>query len=103
VINVLVRVPANLWRGAEAVGGRLTLTADRLYFHPHRFNIQAEPLELPVAAITSTRASRTLGVVPNGLVIETVSGERYRFVVRKRRLLIQTLADLRGANRTGPS
>ncbi|GAA4263091.1 hypothetical protein [Dactylosporangium darangshiense] len=47
--GVLVGARANLWRGAEAIGGRLTLTRDRLSFRAHALNVQTEPLDRPVS------------------------------------------------------
>ena len=46
--GILVTANANLWRGAEAVGGRLTLRRDGLHFRAYAFNLQPEPLEIPV-------------------------------------------------------
>ena len=43
--------PANLQRGTETVGGRLTLTSQRLVFESHRFNLQAGAAIIPLATI----------------------------------------------------
>lgn len=87
--RVLREGAANLFRGYEAVGGRLFLTTARLHFQSHDFNVQTGALTLPLAAICAARPAWTqlLGVplVPNGLWVETRSGEVYRFVVFARK------------------
>jgi hypothetical protein len=82
--EVLVRARANLWRGAEAVGGRLTLTPDWLSFRAHALNVQTDPLDLPVDQISSVRKYNNLKIIPNGLAVTMSSGTEYHFVVRKR-------------------
>lgn len=75
---------ANLWRGAESVGGQLTLANGVLSFRAHALNIQTEALDLQVADIESTRKYRSMGFIPNGLAVTTTSGVEYRFVVAQR-------------------
>ena len=83
-LDVLAHARANVWRGPEAVGGHLTLTRDRLSFRAHKVNLQAEPLDLPVAEIVSVTKYRTFGLIPNGLAVTMASGAEYRFVVGQR-------------------
>ena len=82
--GVLVTAWANLWRGVEAVGGRLTLADGKLSFRAHAINVQTEPLDLRVADIASARKYRSWGVIPNGLAVTMTSGVEYRFVVGRR-------------------
>jgi hypothetical protein len=90
--GVLVRAGANLWRGAEAVGGHLTLTRDRLSFRAHALNVQSEPLDLAVDQIVSMRKYNHLRIIPNGLAVTMVSGTVYRFVAFKRDRFIAAFA-----------
>jgi hypothetical protein len=82
--DALVAARANLWRGAESVGGRLTLANGVLSFRAHAVNVQTESLDLRIADIASTRKYRSIGVIPNGLAVTTTSGTEYRFVVSHR-------------------
>lgn len=82
--GVLADAKANLWRGAISVGGRLTLTSELLSFRAHKLNVRAEPLDLPVADIASVGKYRSMGLIPNGLVVTMTSGAEYRFVVARR-------------------
>ncbi|MFC8618597.1 GRAM domain-containing protein [Micromonospora purpureochromogenes] len=91
---VVLRAMANLWRGVESVGGRLTLTNRHLSFRAHALNVQTTPLDIPLHDIVGTRKYRNLGLLPNGLAVRTKSGTEYRFVVRKRRRFIDKIAEL---------
>ncbi|SCG77517.1 GRAM domain-containing protein [Micromonospora inositola] len=92
--KVVLRAMANLWRGAESVGGRLTLTDRYLSFRAHALNLQTAPLDIPLSDIAGTRRYRNMGLVPNGLAVTTRSGTEYRFVVRKRDRWIDRIAEL---------
>ncbi|GIJ28136.1 hypothetical protein Vqi01_32980 [Micromonospora qiuiae] len=92
--NVLMSRRANLWRGVESVGGRLTLTDQHLSFRAHAVNVQSAPLDIPLQDIVATRKYRNLGLVPNGLAVTTMSGVEYRFVVGKRDQFIDKIAEL---------
>ena len=50
--------PANLHRGMENVGGKLTLTNERLVFVPHGFNFQRAPAEILLSHITQCAVLR---------------------------------------------
>jgi tetratricopeptide (TPR) repeat protein len=72
---------ANLFRGWEGVGGRIIVTNRRLLFEAHRYNVQREPLDIPLHDISDIVPSKTLYLVPNGITIACHSGQQYRFVV----------------------
>lgn len=91
----LIRVKANHWRGDMSVGGHLTLTDELLSFRAHRLNTDTEPLDLPVADIASVAPYRSMGFIPNGVVVTTTSGVEHRFVVSGRGRLIAALESLR--------
>jgi hypothetical protein len=92
--GILVTAIANLWRGAEAVGGRLTLRRGGLEFRAHAFNRQPEPFEIPVDEIVEVRRTRTMGIIPNGLAVTTKLGLEVRFVVGDRDRFIKEIAKL---------
>ncbi|MEV0136439.1 GRAM domain-containing protein [Dactylosporangium sp. NPDC050688] len=92
--DVLVRARANLWRGREAVGGRLTLTRERLEFRAHGLNIDTALLGIAVEDIADIRKHRSYGFIPNGLTVTLASGIEYRFVVGKRDRFIAAVQDL---------
>jgi tetratricopeptide (TPR) repeat protein len=72
---------ASLFRGWEAVGGRIIVTDQRLLFEAHRYNFQREPLDIPLHDISDIVPSKTLYLIPNGMTVDCHSGQQYRFVV----------------------
>jgi hypothetical protein len=92
--GILVTASANLWRGAEAVGGRLTLSREGLEFRAYAFNRQPEPLEIPIDEIVEVRKTRTMGIIPNGLAVTTKLGLEVRFVVGDRDRFIDAIHKL---------
>ena len=101
--------PANHFLHGEGVGGWLYLTTRRLLFRSHRFNLQPHETDLPLADISDASPALTIGFIPNGLLVCTVSGRRERFVVGRRKRWSaeisnarKRLAELSGAvNATG--
>lgn len=93
--DVLIRVRANLWRDKVAIGGHLMLTDDLLSFRAHGLNPPSEPLDIAVADIVGVATYRSWGMIPNGLVVTTTSGDEYRFVVARRGRLISAIDSLR--------
>jgi predicted NAD/FAD-binding protein len=85
---------ANHFMGVESVGGRLYLTADALIFVSHAANIQVHRLTIPIRDIRNVKAVPTLGIVPNGILVETYSGKAERFVVNKRETWITEINKL---------
>ncbi|MFF0829795.1 GRAM domain-containing protein [Brevibacillus sp. NPDC003359] len=86
-------IAANLFRGMEGVGGKLTITSERLYFQPHSFNIQTQLLELSLKDIESVEKRNTMFVIPNGMKIKMHNGQEHKFVVWKRAELIGLIQD----------
>jgi len=72
---------ANMWRGIEAVGGRLYLTSQRLVFESHALNIQAGVTMIDLSRISAVRTRRTLMLVPNGIELLLEDGTTRKFVV----------------------
>ena len=87
----LIDVAANLFRGLEAVGGRMQITTHRILFKPHAINFQKEPAEIDLKNIAEVGKRNTLGLVPNGMYVRTKDGTEYRFVVWGRSNLIKII------------
>ncbi|MFI7222891.1 GRAM domain-containing protein [Nonomuraea angiospora] len=83
---------ANLWRGREALGGRLWLTSKWLVFRSHSMNFQAGVWAWPLEEVLSTAPVNTLAIVPNGMEIVLRSDERIKFVVHRRREWMSAIA-----------
>lgn len=81
---------ANHFAGLESVGGTLHLTDAGLFFESHGMNVRDHELRVALEAITAVRATRTLGIVPNGLLVEHTGG-RERFVVSGRRAWVDAI------------
>ena len=82
---ILFEGPANHFKGAEGVGGYLWLTSGQLFFQSHRFNIQNHECRMPLSEIADVEATKTLGLIPNGLLVRLITGTQERFVVDKNR------------------
>lgn len=82
---------ANLFRGVEAVGGRMYLTANSVYFSSHRFNVQTGDTRIGLDEISDIQKCNTLGIVPNGLRIITRQGQVHQFVLWGRNSVIACL------------
>src|SRR5690242_4507407 len=86
--RLLIEVSANMFRGLEAVGGKLTVTNRRLVFRPHAVNVQTQPEEVPIENLAGAAPCNTLGIVPNGMLVTLKDGSTRRFVVSRRSELI---------------
>jgi hypothetical protein len=72
---------ANHYRTHEAAGGYMALTAKRLMFFPHKYNLDSSILYIDTNAIKAARPRRNFWVVPNGVTVELKDGHMERFVV----------------------
>lgn len=94
--QIIAELPANLWRGWEAVGGKIVVTTQRVHFQPHAFNFHKSPVDIPIAEITKLIAidhQFDWGTYDTGLKIETAGGTHCVFVVSDRDYLINVLED----------
>jgi hypothetical protein len=89
--SLFASAPANLFRGWEGVGGVLYITDRRIRFESHRWNGRTGPTEIPLDVVTAVRPANNLGLIPNGMLVETEEGKSYRFVVWGRRRLIDLI------------
>ena len=86
-------VPANLFRGWEAVGGRLSITDRRIRFESHRWNGQVGPTEVRLDQVASVRPRNNFWIIPNGLRVEAKDGRSYQFVVWRPRHLASVIRE----------
>lgn len=84
-------VSANLFKGAEAIGGNLVINSTELSFEPHKMNIQKEIVSLKMRDIKKVEKRNTLLMIPNGMKVIVKSGEEYNFVVNNRIKIIDYL------------
>lgn len=81
--NILKEGLANHKVKYESVGGKLFLTTQRLVFKTHKVNMQKHIFELELNKIKDCNKYKTLGIISNGLIINTNNNEKERFVVNK--------------------
>ena len=86
--QIYFNVLANLFRGAEAVGGKLKITNRSLIFESHSLNIQTGVTEIPIEQIKTAKKRNTLGIVPNGMSVITKGDIEYKFVLWNRSKII---------------
>jgi len=72
---------ASHFRGIEAAGGKLLLTDKKLYFKPHKLNIQNHSLIIELPNIESIKRVRTAKVINNGIKIKLNNSVHHQFVV----------------------
>ncbi|MGM0635925.1 MAG: GRAM domain-containing protein [Bacteroidota bacterium] len=82
--EVLITGPANLFRGMEAVGGKLFLTNKRLVFIAHKMNFHKGQTDIYLSDIQSIAQRKTAKLVDNGFRIENKAQEKFDFVVNER-------------------
>jgi hypothetical protein len=87
--SILTDYAANLFRGVEAVGGRLRISTCRLIFESHKVNLQKTQLEILMSDIQSIEKKRVLGIAPTGLHVTTKGGKTYKFVSHHRDEIIR--------------
>lgn len=91
------KVAANLFRGIEAVGGHLYFEENEMVFKSHAVNIQTGETHIPYVNISDIKKCNTLGIVPNGILVTTRDGMKYKFVVWGRNGILSFINDRRHA------
>ena len=74
-----------IWEGPanhHGNGGWLYLTDSRMLYLSHKVNIKTHELEFPLADVVSVERGRTLGVIPNKLILNLRNGKREEFGVQ---------------------
>ncbi|MBT3864408.1 hypothetical protein HOE67_00865 [Candidatus Peregrinibacteria bacterium] len=79
--SIIKKGLANHFKGVEGVGGKLFLTTQRIFFKSHSLNIQKHEQSIPYSKIKSVGKRNTLFVIPNGMYIELLNGNKEKFVV----------------------
>lgn len=87
-------ISANLFRGVEAVGGKIFFESTCLIFKSHEYNIQTGETSIDYKQIDTIENTKTLGVVPNGILITTKDDIKYRFVVNNRSKIINFIEEM---------
>jgi hypothetical protein len=87
--------PANHFSDLESVGGHLWLTSGQLHFRSHKMNLQNHEWSVPLADIVSAEATKTLGLISNGLRVNMSSGEVHRFIVNDNKRWAQAILTAR--------
>ncbi len=76
------------------MGGKLFLTNKRLRFRSHKINLQNHDESYPIETIASVEPSSSLGIIPNGLLVQMRDGRRERFVVSGRGNWVSSIRSL---------
>jgi hypothetical protein len=79
--NIIKEGGANHFKGKEGVGGKLVLTNKRLIFKSHKFNIQNHQDNFELTQVEKLQATKTLGFLENGLMLELTNNEQHKFIV----------------------
>lgn len=84
-------INANLFRGIEGVGGKITFDDIGLTFKSNYFNVQTEEIRIEYSQISTINNRKTCFVVPNGISIITKDNLKYDFVINFRKPVIEFL------------
>jgi len=85
--------PANLFRGAEGVGGKIFLTNKKLIFKSHKINIQKGQTNIEYKNIKIITRRNTAKIIDNGIRIITNDNKEFDFVVNERDLWVEKIND----------
>jgi hypothetical protein len=75
--------PANHIKGIEAVGGKIYLTNQRLFFRSHKWNFQNHSLSIPLEQIGNMEERLPRFAVKKRLIVKTTNGKCERFVLER--------------------
>ncbi len=84
-------ISANLFRGLESVGGKITFDEVGLTFKSHLINVQRGETRIEYSQISTINKRNTLGIVPNGMSVITKNNIKYDFVINSREKVIEFL------------
>lgn len=86
-----INIPANYFRGMEAVGGHLHFYENHMIFKSHALNIQTGEQIIEYSQMVKIAKRNTLGIVPNGISVFTKDGFEHKFVIYNRDSVIEFL------------
>lgn len=75
---------ANLFRGFEAVGGKLFLTDKKMIFKSHKINIQNGQTDIQYQNVNQIIKRKTSRLINNGIRIVTNDNRKFDFVINDR-------------------
>lgn len=81
--TISFQTPANHFKGAEGVGGRLYITNKRIIFKSHKLNIQNHKLSINLTDINKVDRYKSLGIIDNGIEIISKNNNIDKFVVEQ--------------------
>lgn len=84
-------VAANLFRGMEAVGGKIVFEENGMTFKSHKLNVQTGDTAILYHDIAEVRKANSLGIIPNRMIVVTKEGQEYKFVVNQRNKIVDFL------------
>lgn len=101
--TVLKEGRANMQRGLETVGGKLTLTTQRLLFEAHALNLQRGATEVWLQQVVGQKGGWTkflgaIPMVPNSIVLTLADGQELSFVVTGRAAWLVAIEQARGGD-----
>ena len=92
--SILFESGANHFVGAEAVGGKLFLTNQRLVFKSHSWNFQNHQFVIRSSDLQGYNRFKPLGVANNGLEMLLAAGTSEKFVVEDLERWVKHLDEL---------
>lgn len=101
--TVLKEGRANMQRGLETVGGKVTLTTQRLLFEAHALNLQRGATEVWLQQVVGQKGGWTkflgaIPMVPNSIVLTLADGQELSFVVTGRAAWLAAIEQARGGD-----
>jgi len=94
--SIVLAGPANHFLNNESVGGKLYLLNDQIHFKSHRFNAQNHEFKIDLNMIKEVKLYNVLGIIPNGMEIQTTTGNTEKFVVNNRDKWKMAIARIKG-------
>lgn len=74
-----------------AIGGKLFITKERLIFTSHKGNLNKLSLDIKLNDIVSISKRKSGGILDNGILLKTKSGEEYKLIVNQRSAILELL------------
>lgn len=88
--KVLLREPV-VYLGQRRQRGMLVLTPGKLFFLYRPLHMERPNLVLPLSDLGEVQVFNQMGILPNGMEIHTLQGEKYAFLTDQRKRWMQLL------------
>jgi len=89
--ELIVGVSAKRKVDSKKVEGRLTITSQRILFHPDDNARAQDTLTIELADITEIKAARAFKLIPQGVSISVRPDHKYHFLTDKYERLLKAL------------